>query len=128
MSKEMRAARAAASNLYLDDKTYGDLTQKVKEAYDRIDGALAHTLRLNADMIETAQQIGLEPELGQKLFVDFNDCIDTMMTSRQKMVAAHTRATGIRMKTNQAETGAGCWSYMRTQSSETMATPLRSVA
>ncbi|MCB2013590.1 MAG: hypothetical protein R3E11_09970 [Sphingobium sp.] len=109
MSKEMRMARAAQSKLNLDDATFFSLTGQLKEAYAKLDGALSQTMRLNADMIDTAQRIGLEPETGQKLFTDFSDCIDTMMVSRQKMVTAHTRATGIRMKTNQAERGTGCW-------------------
>lgn len=128
MAKEMRAARAAKSTLILDDRTFRDLTMKVREAYDRIDGALVHTLRLNADMIETARDIGLEPEVGQKLFLDFNDCIDTMMVSRQKMVTAHTRATGIRMRTNQAETGVGCWPGISTDTAAERKPALRSVA
>lgn len=111
MSRESRAARAAESEMHLSDQRFQQLTGQVKQVYDKIDGALIDTLLLNAAMIETAQEIGLEPEVGQKLFADFNDCLTTMMDSRQKMVTAHTRATGIRMRTNQAVRGEGCWPW-----------------
>ncbi len=127
MSKEARAARAAQSELKLGNQRFLELTGQVKTVYDRIDGALAQTLRLNADMIETAQEIGLEPEVGQKLFVELNDCVGTMMMSRDKMVAAHTRATGIRMRTDQAARADGCWPWP-TGSAEEKVAALRSVA
>lgn len=109
MSREFRAARAAHSELHLSEQRFTSLTAQVKQVYERIDGALVHTLKLNAEMIETAQEIGLEPEIGQKLFSDFNECVGTMMASREKMVVAHTRATGIRMRTDQAARADGCW-------------------
>ena len=111
MSREQRAARAADSKLHLSDARFVALTAQVKQVYDRLDGALIEALRLNADMIVTAQEIGLEPEVGQKLFSELNDCVGTMMVSRQQMVTAHTRATGIRMRTNQATRGDGCWPW-----------------
>lgn len=111
MSQESRAARAARSEMHLTDARFAALTIKVKTVYERIDGALAETLRLNADMIETAQEMGLEPEVGQKLFFELNDCVGTMMASRQKMVSAHGRATGIRLRTNQAARADGCWPW-----------------
>lgn len=111
MSRERRTARAADSKLHLSDARFAALTTQVKQVYDRLDGALIEALRLNADMIVTAQEIGLEPEIGQKLFSELNDCVGTMMTSRQQMVRAHTRATGIRMRTNQAIRGDGCWPW-----------------
>jgi hypothetical protein len=95
----------------MTDAQFVSLTTQVKEVYERIDGALVETLRLNAEMIRTAQQIGLEPEVGQRLFSELSACVDTMMTSRQQMVAAHTRATAIRMRTNQAARGDGCWPW-----------------
>ncbi|HEX7857680.1 MAG TPA: hypothetical protein VF503_28725 [Sphingobium sp.] len=109
MSHETRAARAAKSELQLDECRFLQLTQDLKKAYEQIDGALAQTLRLNADMVDTAQEIGLEPEIGQKLFLDLTDCIGTMVDTRQKMVAVHTRATAIRMRTSQAARADGCW-------------------
>jgi len=128
MSKEVRAARAAHSQLKLSDQRFLQLTTQVKQVYDRIDGALAQTLRLNADMIETAQEIGLEPEVGQKLFVDLNECVGTMMVSREKMVAAHTRATGIRMRTDQAVRADGCWPWLSGSAEEPTVTRLRPAA
>lgn len=128
MSKEVRAARAAQSQLNLSDQRFLTLTTQVKQVYDRIDGALAQTLRLNADMIETAQEIGLEPEVGQKLFVELNDCVGTMMVSREKMVAAHTRATGIRMRTSQAARADGCWPWLSGNIDEPKITHLRPAA
>lgn len=83
MSKEFRAARAANTSLKLSDARFLQLTAQVRQVYERIDGALAQALRLNADMIETAQEIGLEPEVGQKLFVDLTECVGTMMQSRE---------------------------------------------
>lgn len=111
MSRESRAARAANSEMHLTDARFTALTTQVKQVYERIDGAIVETLRLNAEMIETAQEIGLEPEVGQKLFFELNDCVGTMMASRQKMIAAHSRATGIRMRTDQAARADGCWPW-----------------
>ena len=111
MSREARAARAAQSRLHLSSDRFVALTSQVKSVYDRIDGAMVEALRLNADMIETAQEIGLEPEVGQKLFAELNTCVGTMMTSREQMVSAHTRATGIRMRTTQAERADGCYPW-----------------
>jgi hypothetical protein len=68
MSRESRAARAAHSQLHLTDVRFVALTGQVKTVYERIDGAMVEALRLNANMIETAQEMGLEPEVGQKLF------------------------------------------------------------
>lgn len=118
MSRESRAARAAQSELHLSEERFTSLTAQVKQVYERIDGALVQTLKLNAEMIETAQEIGLEPEIGQKLFAEITDCVGTMMTSREKMVAAHTRATGIRMRTDQAARADGCWPIRPTASED----------
>lgn len=111
MSRETRAARAASSDLRLTDQRFHQLTGQLRDAYAKLDGTLIDTLLLNAAMIETAQEIGLEPEVGQKLFADFNDCLVTLMDGRQKMVSAHTRATAIRMRTSQAERADGCWPF-----------------
>jgi hypothetical protein len=111
MSRESRAARAAQSELQLTDARFVALTGQVKVVYERIDGALVEALRLNAEMIETAQEIGLEPEVGQKLFLELNECVGTMIISRQQMVAVHSRATGIRMRTSQAVRADGCWPW-----------------
>jgi hypothetical protein len=111
MSREARAARAARSDLQLSDNRFLSLTAQVKQVYDHIDSALIEALQLNVEMIRTAQEIGLEPEVGQKLFAELDECVGTIMDSRQKMVVAHTRATGIRMRTNQATRGDGCWPW-----------------
>lgn len=47
MSRESRAARAAQSEMNLSDQRFVSLT----------------TMKLNIEMIETAQEIGLEPEV-----------------------------------------------------------------
>lgn len=109
MSRESRAARAALSEMHLSELRFTSLTTQIRQVYERIDSALVQALKLNADMIETAQEIGLEPEVGQKLFAELGECVGTMMASREKMVAAHTRATGIRMRTDQAARADGCW-------------------
>jgi hypothetical protein len=111
MSQESRAARAAQSRLHLTNERFVALTTQVQSVYARLDGAMVEALRLNANMIETAQEIGLEPEVGQKLFGEFNECVGAMMVSREKMVAAHTRSTGIRMRTNQAARADGCYPW-----------------
>lgn len=111
MSRETRAARALHSEMQLSEERFASLTGQLRQVYDRIDGVLVETMKLSIGMIETAQEIGLEPEVGQKLFDEFNDCVGTMMASRQKMVAAHTRATGIRMRTSQAARADGCWPW-----------------
>ncbi len=111
MSRESRAARAVHSEMHLTDARFSALTAQVKHVYEWIDGALVEALRLNAEMIEAAQEMGLEPEVGQKLFFELNDCVGTMMASRQKMVSAHGRATGIRLRTNQAARADGCWPW-----------------
>lgn len=111
MSHENRTARAATSKLRLSEQRFHSLTSQVRQVYERIDGALVQTLKLNADMIETAQEIGLEPEIGQKLFAELGECFGTMIASRERMVAAHTRATAIRMRTSQAARADGCWPW-----------------
>lgn len=111
MSRESRAARAAQSQLHLSNERFIALTTQVQSVYERLDGAMVEALRLNANMIETAQEIGLEPEVGQKLFGEFTECVGAMMVSREKMVAAHTRSTGIRMRTNQAARADGCYPW-----------------
>jgi hypothetical protein len=97
--------------MHLSDRRFTSVTTHLRQVYERIDGALVETLRLHAEMIETCQEMGLEPEVGQRLFAELNECVGTIVESRQKMVAAHTRATGIRMRTNQAARADGCWPW-----------------
>ena len=78
-------------------------------------------------MIDTAQEIGLEPEQGQKLFAELTESVGTMITSRQQMVAAHTRATAIRMRTNQAARSEGCWPWPLGSAEQESPVALRSV-
>lgn len=108
MSNARRAARAAESPLHLDRADTAALTGQVNQAYAKLDAALAHTLRLQAAMIETGTKMGLEPETGQKLFKALNQTVNTMMVSREELLASHLQATKIRLRTNQAETADGC--------------------
>ncbi|CAM5449567.1 hypothetical protein ACFSUK_23235 [Sphingobium scionense] len=110
MSNARRAERAAKSEMHMSDDTFFALSGQVHDAYVKLDDVLAHTLRMSADMIDTARTIGLAPEQGQKLFKRFHGCIDTMMQSREQLLGAHLEATKIRMKTNQAERADGCYS------------------
>lgn len=126
MSKTMRASRAAAAQkLHLTDTRFEELTAQLRGVYETLDSALVRSLRLHADMVETAQEIGLEPEEGQKLFVECTSCTGAIVDSRKRMVDVHTRATIIRMRTNQAERGWGCWDGM---TQEEPVKQLRSVA
>lgn len=118
MSHENRAKRAAQTQLVLSERRFRELTSQVKGVYNGIDEALVRALRLQIDMIETAQEIGLEPEIGQKLFDELNGCIGGMVNTRDKMVSAHTRATAIRMRTSQAARSEGCWNWPYGQANE----------
>lgn len=109
MTNARRADRAAKSHLVLGRANYLRLTRQMNETYVKLDAALAHTLRMAADMVDTAQQIGLEPEKGQKLFVRLAQCSESMLASRNAVVAAHLEATRIRMRTDQAVTADGCY-------------------
>lgn len=109
MSNLRRADRAANSELYLGREHFQKLSQQMKEAYQKLDGTLAHTLRMTAEMVDTANEIGLEPEKGQKLFRNLTNCSASMMNTRDELITAHLEATRIRLKTDQAETDAGCY-------------------
>lgn len=109
MSNPRRAVRAAKSEMHLSDETFTQLSGQVRDAYVKLDDMLSHTLRLSADMIDTARTMGLAPEHGQKLFQRFHGCVDTMMQSREQLLGAHLEATRIRMRTNQAEQADGCY-------------------
>lgn len=108
MPQIQRANRSAKSELHLDYRRGKALTDQIKTIYANLDAAVVETLRLNANMIETARDIGLAPEKGQKLFNGLNKCATTMIESREEFITAHRTATGIRMQTNQAETDWGC--------------------
>lgn len=108
MPNERRAARAADSSLILGRQKFLTLSRQMNETYVKLDQTFVHTLRLTADMIETAHVIGLEPEKGQKLFQGLTACTDGMMMTRGNLIAAHLEATRIRMRTDQAETADGC--------------------
>lgn len=106
-----RAARALDAKMILGRENFLRLTRQMNNTYVKLDETLAHTLRMTADMIDTAQQIGLEPERGQKLFKRLAKCSDSMMATRDDVIAAHLEATRIRMRTDQAETADGCYPY-----------------
>lgn len=109
MSNSRRAERAQQNELHLSEESFSQLSAQVRDAYIKLDDVLSHTLRLSADMIDTARNIGLAPEHGQKLFQRYHGCVDTMMQSREQLVGAHREATRIRMRTNQAERADGCY-------------------
>jgi len=108
MPNERRAARAAQAELYLGHENFVRLTAQINQAYVKLDDTLAHTLRMSADFIETAQSIGLEPEQGQKLFRKLTTHAQTVLGSRDELIAAHLESTRIRMRTDQAERADGC--------------------
>ncbi|WAC25148.1 hypothetical protein [Blastomonas sp. SL216] len=110
MTNQRRAERASRSALYLSEEQFQALTGQVQTSYEKLDELLAHMLRMNADMIDTARTAGLEPEKGQKLFRKLNTCVSDLVISREDLVGAHLEATRIRMRTNQAERADGCYS------------------
>ena len=128
MSNARRAARAAENALHLDRADTVRLTGQVNLAYEKLDAALAHTLRLQAAMIETGTKMGLEPETGQKLFKQLSQTVNSMMTSREELLASHLQATKIRMRTNQAATSEGCLPYPPPQIETDASSHLRAVA
>ncbi len=64
-----------------------------------------------AAMIDTAQEIGLEPERGQKLFKKLQNFSGNVMSSREELISVHLEATRIRMRTDQAVVADGCYPY-----------------
>ena len=60
-------------------------------------------------MIDTAQEIGLEPERGQKLFSKLTKFSSGVLSTRDDLIASHLEATRIRMRTDQAVTDDGCY-------------------
>lgn len=109
MTNSRRAERASRSTLHLSEEQFQALTGQVRQSYERLDELLAHMLRMNADMIDTAREAGLEPEKGQRLFRKLNSCVSDLVVSREDLVGAHLEATRIRMRTNQAERADGCY-------------------
>lgn len=109
MTNLRRAERASRSTLHLSEEQFQSLTGQVRQSYEKLDELLAHMLRMNADMIDTAREAGLEPEKGQRLFRKLNSCVSDLVVSREDLVGAHLEATRIRMRTNQAERADGCY-------------------
>lgn len=91
--------------LPLSREKFLDLTNQMFGAYRHIDTALAHTLRMTSDMVETAGDIGLQPESGQLLFDDLSACLTRMVETRRQLLSAHRRAHVIRKRTTQAWEG-----------------------
>lgn len=106
-----RKQRAESSELYLGHERFVELNGQLRETYERLDGTLAHSLRMMASMIETAQEIGLEPEKGQKLFRKLQTFSGNVMSSREDLISVHLEATRIRMRTDQAVVAEGCYPY-----------------
>lgn len=90
---------AGAAKLPLNTDKFHALTRQVFSTYTKLDAALAHTLRLSGDMVETAGEIGLEADVGQALFNELTKCVDTIVLSRQQFLKAHRRAHVIRKRT-----------------------------
>lgn len=109
MTNQRRTERASRSELHLSEDQFQDLSGQVRVSYEKIDDLLAHMLRMNADMIDTAKTIGLEPEQGQRLFKKISVCVTDLVQGREDLVSAHLEATKIRMRTNQAERADGCY-------------------
>jgi hypothetical protein len=55
MPQTQRAARAAQTDLRLDYRRGQALTNQIQDIYANLDAAVVETLRLNANMIETAR-------------------------------------------------------------------------
>jgi hypothetical protein len=104
-----RKERATKSELYLGHDRFVELNGALRETYERLDGTLAHSLRMMAAMIDTAQEIGLEPERGQKLFRKLQQFSGNVMSSREDLISVHLEATRIRMRTDQAVVADGCY-------------------
>ena len=106
-----RKQRAENSELHLGHKRFLELNGALRETYERLDGTLSHSLRMMAAMIDTAQEIGLEPERGQKLFRKLQAFSGNVMSSRDDLISVHLEATRIRMRTDQAVVADGCYPY-----------------
>lgn len=111
MPVQNRKQRAESSELYLGHERFLELNGQLRETYARLDDTLAHSLRMMASMIETAQEIGLEPEKGQKLFRKLQTFSGNVMASREDLISVHLEATRIRMRTDQAVVAEGCYPY-----------------
>jgi hypothetical protein len=131
-----RKQRAETSELHLGHQRFVELNGALRETYERLDGTLSQSLRMMAAMIDTAQEIGLEPERGQKLFRKLQTFSGNVMSSREDLIAVHLEATRIRMRTDQAVVADGCYPYRPYQiddsemlvDSETPVQKLRAVA
>lgn len=111
MPVENRKQRAMNSELYLGHERFLELNGQLRETYARLDDTLALSLRMMASMIDTAQEIGLEPERGQKLFRKLQTFSGNVMSSREDLISVHLEATRIRMRTDQAVVSEGCYPY-----------------
>ena len=111
MPVENRKQRGDNSEFYLGHERFLELNGALRETYQRLDGTLAHSLRMMAAMIDTAQEIGLEPERGQKLFKKLQNFSGNVMSSRDDLISVHLEATRIRMRTDQAVVADGCYPY-----------------
>jgi hypothetical protein len=131
-----RKQRAETNELHLGHQRFVELNGALRETYERLDGTLSQSLRMMAAMIDTAQEIGLEPERGQKLFRKLQTFSGNVMSSREDLIAVHLEATRIRMRTDQAVVADGCYPYRPYQiddsemlvDSETPVQKLRAVA
>lgn len=111
MPVQNRKERANNAELHLGHERFVELNGALRETYERLDGALAHSLRMMASMIDTANEIGLEPERGQKLFRKLQTFSGNVMASREDLISVHLEATRIRMRTDQAVVADGCYPY-----------------
>ena len=111
MPNAQRAERAANAKFHLGRERYLELTGQLRETYEKLDGTLSHALRMTAAMIDTCQEMGLEPEKGQKLFIGLSKFSEGIIANREELISAHLEATKIRMRTDQAVTNDGCYPW-----------------
>lgn len=114
--------------LPLAREKFVSLTEQLFGGYAKIDAALAHTFRLAGEMVETADEIGLEPQIGQALFADLTRCADSIVLSRQQFLKVHRRAHKIRQSTTVGWEGCPFFFDGEPPVTATAPTPLRSVA
>ena len=109
MPQKLRNERAKKARYHVTDEQFHRLTDKIKGTYSRLDQTRCDALRLEAELLEVAEEIGLEPKLTQEIITRSSICLETMRDTRKNLVAVHNFTTGIRMQTNQAERGVGCY-------------------
>lgn len=112
MPKTCRTDNAIDWQMPVTHERFLHLTAQISGGYSKLDTALAHTLRMAGDMVETAEQMGLSPQVGQALFTDLARCTDAIIQSRSQFLKAHRRAHKIRRSTTVAWEGCPIFSEL----------------